>query len=753
MPWPGLGSIRLSAAFRVCAGAAALVLALGCAIHKAQAAYDEGRYEEALAQYSRILDHKPTDIRARIGYRRTAPQVAELHLQRAKKARKAGRELEEQKEVAAAVLLDPANAVAADWMNRLEQAAARKRALAAEQSVEAIRTEREARPVLPINPRSLEGMDLNFSRKTSLKEIFQQLSRNSGVNIVLHSSVANQDAQISIDLRGLTFQKVLDTLMLQNDLFYKVLDPNTIMLFKKTPQNLAEYENRLIKTFYLSNADIDNVRQIFNAIMPQVRVFPDKRMNALTLQARGNDLAVAQHIVTQLDKPKAEVMIYLELLEVSANARERVGLVPTTNLDPSAVDAPGIYRIGAAPSSANLPALPGIGQTQRQIWGTKLNFLFPGLALDALKTSGEGKLLASPNVRVVSGDTGEINIGEKITTTQSSIQGLGQNSTGGTTGSAPGTLGGALASQTQYAYEDTGVSIKVKPRVHFNQDITVELEATVKTDLGGTPGRPNIGQRIIMTTARLQDGETAVFGGLLKEEEVKTLQGIWGISDVPVLRSLLGHTTSRKVRTDVILTMRAVVVRGPSLQGEDFDAFDPDQAPNVAKPFAPKAQPGTPTPAPPAPPPAGAKDPAAPKVGETPGPSATSSLGFYLAPLTTEADPGQPVTLQLTGRGTKGLTDGTLSLQVDPRLKVLGIRAGDLASGPAASFQAVAGGGAGQYTLTFHSPGLADDGTLAVLDLQAVDPGQATVMIQDPILKAGSNPLTGTFVNALVSID
>jgi len=224
----------------------ALALSPGCAIHRAQDAYDEGKHEDALAQYSRILDRDPSDIQARIGYRRSAPRVAELHLQRARLARKQGREDEERKEVAAAVMLDPANAVATDWMNRLEQAAARKRALAAEQSVEAVREEHEARPILPIDPRSLEAMDLNFARRTSLKEIFQQLSRNSGVNIVLHSSALAQDPLETIDLRGLTFQKVLDTLMLQNDLFYKAIDPNTIMVFKKTLQNRAEYENRLI---------------------------------------------------------------------------------------------------------------------------------------------------------------------------------------------------------------------------------------------------------------------------------------------------------------------------------------------------------------------------------------------------------------------------------------------------------------------------------------------------------------------------
>ncbi len=574
------------------AAALVLSLALGCAIHKAQATFDEGRYEEALEQYRRILAKDPGNIQARIGFRRTAPLAAEAHLVKAREARKQGRDEEVRREVAAAVVLDPANAVAVDWMNRLEEDEARKREKAEKEgSVEEARQRAGARPALPINPRSLEGMDLNFSRKTSLKEIFQQLSKASGVNIILHGSASAQDPGVSVDLRGLPFQKVLDTLMLQSDLFYKVLDPNSIMVFRKTPQNLNEFENRLIQTFYLSNAEVDSVRQIFNAIMPQMRVFMDKRLNALTVQARPSDLPIAQRIVSQLDKAKAEVVVYLELVEVSETAKEQVGLLPTLNLaDPGA--SAGIYRVGAITTSTSGGLNTNAGGLR--IRKSNLNFLFAPLALDALKANGEGKLLASPNVRVVSGETGEVNIGEKVSTTQSQLGGLGNAaaSAGTQATNALAALGGNLATQTQYSYEDVGVQIKVKPRVHFNGDITIDLESTVKTlKAGSTPGRPDLGQRIIKTSARLRDGETAIFGGLLKEDETRSLQGVWGITDLPILGKLFGNNRKDKSRTDVILTLRAVIVRKPDLGESDFTPFDPDQTSTAIKPFAPRPEP------------------------------------------------------------------------------------------------------------------------------------------------------------------
>jgi type II secretory pathway component GspD/PulD (secretin) len=561
-----------------------LVLALACGdLHKATQAYEDARYDDALTEYNKALQKNPNNLEAKIGYRRTAPLAAAQHLTKADTARKHGDIELETKEVGIAAVLDPTNAVAQDRLARLEEAAERRQAQQeAESSIDAARAKGEAKNGLPINPRSLEGMDLNFTRKTSVREILQQLSRNSGVNILMHTSATAQDVTVSVDLRGLSFQRVLDALMLQCDLFYRVLDPNTIMVFKKTPQNLLEYENKLIQTFYLSNAEVENVRQIFNALMPQVRLFTDKRLNSLTVLAKANDLTIARRIVRQVDKVKAEVMIYLELLEVSERTAVNLGLLPVSSALPG---ARGTYSIGATANGAG-----GVNEAAGSLRIAKknLSYLYPSLRLDMAKSTGLTKLLANPNVRVVSGETGNVNIGEKVSTTQSSIgpPTAAAGATGAAAAAGAATLAGTLATQTSYSYEDVGVNITVKPRVHFNGDITIDLDSKISTLLaGGEPGRPNISQRVIKTTARLKNGETAIFAGLLKEDERKYLEGLWGISDIPVLGSLLGHRNNEDSNVDVILSIRAELVRTADLAEDDFEPFDPDQAPNRYKPF------------------------------------------------------------------------------------------------------------------------------------------------------------------------
>jgi general secretion pathway protein D len=774
-------------AFSLC-----MVMTLSCGLHKATVAFDEGRYDDALTEYRKALKKDPENLQAKIGLRRTSPLAAEDHLKKAKDAQKHGRTEIEAAEVGTAVLLDPANAVAVDWLNQIETRAERHRAQAeAEESVDAARIRGEAVNPLPINPRSLEGMDLNFTRKTSLKEIFQQLSKNSGVNIVLHSSVSAQDQQISVDLRGLTFQRVLDTLMLQSDLFYKVMDPNSIMVFKKTPQNLNEYENKLIRTFYLSNAEVENVRQIFNALMPQLRVFIDKRLNAITVMAKASDLNIAQRIVNQLDKAKAEVMIYLELLEVSENDTENLGLLPIIGTDPTTTS--GTYSLGVTTSNLN-----SLGQNTQNgslsINSSSLQYLLPSLRLDMLKQTGKSKLLADPNVRVISGETGEVNIGDKISTTQSSIGTPTTGTTSSATTAAAAAITGIATAQTSYSYQDVGVKIKVKPRVHFNGDITIDLESEITTQkAGGDPGRPNLSQRVIKTSARLRDGETAIFGGLLKEDEQKNLQGIWGISSIPVIGDLLSYHGNSNDKTDVILSIRSVIVRKPDLQEDDFEAYDPDSAPSLAKPFAPqpvKTAPNVPLnaiPAPkaapvpalpgavPAPPSAGAALPATPPaqadslvVHPAPdlaapaivpdaavagAPAEASDLVFFMSPLSNEVPKGKTFQVTLIASGAKGLTGGTMQLRVDPKLTLVNVAAGDFLTQDGGSLDN-ASNSDGTLKLTFkRRTGASDSGTLAVLTLAATAAGNAPILVQDGQYLAGTNPVSARVVNALVTVN
>ena len=757
--------------------AVVLLLALGCSLHKANKAFDEGRFDDAVAEYRAVLRSDPSNPKARIGIKRASLRAAEHHMALARQAELRGYSDTVLLEVRKALVLDPDSQIAQEWLIRLEQKAARDKAEADSlDDLEAMKVKADSLNAVQLNPRSIDGIDLNFSRKTSLREIFATLSRASGVNIISHTSF--QDQTISIDLRGLPFQRVLDTLMLQNDLFYKVIDKNTIMVFKSSPQNREQFENQIIKTYYLSHADPNELRSTLTTINNQLKVFTDKRTNAIIVKAKPLELSIVDQVIRSLDKPKAEVMIYLELMEVTENSLEQVGLLPVLN----ATDTSGTYRLGATTVNNTSGMNTNSGFTK--IHTADIRVLFPNLALDFLKSNGDARLVASPNVRVLSGEVGEVNIGEKISTTQSQLS----IPTTGTTGTSASSLLGGVG-QTSFSYEDVGVKIKVEPRVNNNGEITLKIESLVTTlKSGSTPGRPDLGKREIKTIARLRDGETAIFGGLLKDEEQKSLQGIWGLSSIPLIGKLLGNTNNTKAKTDVLLTIRAVLVRKPVLTEQDMAPFNPEDATSKAGPFAPTAPKKAPAPAPaPAPVPTPAASAPAPSAPPTPPagplaqpapgqlpvappvtppdaiqekkpgvatepPPAPSDLVFFMSPVASEIKIGEKVRISLTVSGGGGLSSGTLELRLPPGLRLLGLTPGEFVTGEGGSIEQFPGKD-GLLKLVFkRSPTGTDAGPFATLDLEGLSAGNAPVLIQSGQFLVGVSPISGRWSNALVTV-
>lgn len=750
--------------------AAGLLLSLGgCRLQRANTAYKEGRYEDALAHYRDILKSDPSNVKAKLGLQRAKAQSSEAYLAQARDAER--RNFEEKvifELLKKAVVLDPENQAAGDWFLALDaKLKAQAETEAAEDSVEAVKTSIEGQPAIQIEPRNPAPVMLTFSTRTSLREILNTLAKSSGVNILLHSSY--QDQSVSVNLSNISFQRALDTLMLQNDLFYRVMDKNTIMVFRENQQNREKYDNVIIKTYYLSYAEPEPIRGYLVAINPLLKIFADKRMSSISVRAKREELSVVDRIITQLDKPKAEVMIYLELMEVTQSSLERIGLLPILGQDINT--STGIYRIGASldvTGNANqISWWPKSSRPNR----TNLKFLVPNLALDALKTDGDAKLVASPNVRAVSGEKAVVNIGDKVSTTQSAIS---LPTSGGSSGSTslPGGVG-----QTTFGYENAGVKIEVEPRVHYNGEISLKLKAEVTTlKASRNPDRPDLGQRTIETNARLRDGETAVFGGLLKDEEQKGLQGVWGLSELPVLKHLFGSTSRNRAKTDVILTVRAVVVRKPNLTAVDLAPYNPDEAYNESGPFAPrkekpaakeKAHEGSVTPAPTATPSAPLKT-KAPEPTKTPDavakepqpgapvesqrPAQASDLVLYVSPVAQQIKKGEKAQLSFLVSGGQGLSAGSLDLRLAPNLKLVSANAGDWIAGEGTLEQKP--GPDGTLKLMFkRNPTGSDSGTMVVMELEGTAPGNGTVVIQGGTFMAGSTPVGGRWVNALITVE
>jgi len=422
-----------------------------------------------------------------------------------------------------------------------------------------------------------------------------------------------------------------------------------------------------------------------------------------------------------------------------------------------------------------------------------LQFLLPSMALDALKQSGDAKLVASPNVRAASGEQAKIKIGEKVSTANAALGGTGTSSLPSNISNMVGGMYPGQA-QTQYQYEEVGVNIEVEPRVNLNGDITMKIKSTVTTQTAGSnPDRPNLGQRVVETSTRLRDGETAIFGGLIKEEEQKSLQGIWGLADIPVLGKLLGATNKTRAKTDVILTVRAVQLKRPDLTKEDFDTFDPERAASETGHFIPKKSKKQPVQTPePAAKPAEQPKPAAPaekpvatekapekpadkpaeKAAEPATPEGTaanqekaaepkaadaskgSEMVIFCSPTTSTASKGDRVQIALLVSGGKDFTSGSLEIRPDARLKLSQVISGDYVTAEGGNvLHSVESNGLVKLSFK-RATAATDSGTLAMLEFEVVGgAGNAPVILDKGRYMIGTNPFNGKVVNALVTVE
>jgi len=570
-------SIRSQSLFTITALTAILAVSIGCNLHRANKAFDEGKFEEAARAYSRLVQQNPSNVKAKMGYKRSAVLAAEMRLMKAREAERMGRWDVVMEEIVQALRFDPQNSIALDWYAAIDER--RNEAIEnPDEDLRAIRDRIENESIIRLAPKESVLKEFNIPNQP-LKQVFSILQKTFEINFLFHNTFTQGvDPSIQFSVNDMSLERILDYLALQNDLYYRYLDSKTVMVFKggSNAAQRAEFENQQYKTLFLDNAKPNDIVTTLQRLLGQaggqrIQLTPDNRLNALIVKGRPNDIKLITRMVRQLDKAKAEVMVYVELLEVTENSMEQVGLLPVV-----VPGTEGVYRMGATVDSS------GQFNTNRggmRISKSDLMFLFPSIQLDALKNSGEAKMAARQNMRIASDFAAQYNFGDKV------FVNTGANS-------STGAIGNTALSQVQQQYQgynpyggfannyqqqDVGVKVTITPRVHHNDEITLDIKTDVTNQKASSnPERPNIGQRKLDTEVRMQNGETIIFGGLLREDEVKSRQGVWGIADIPIIGKMLGNNRRDVSKTDVLLTVRAVIVRKPDLRPDDFRAFDPD---------------------------------------------------------------------------------------------------------------------------------------------------------------------------------
>ncbi len=558
-----------------------LCLLAGCAspeLKQANRLAEQGQWEEAVLAYREAQRKAPFDDLIRQRLDRAKGYAAEGHYARGRQALAEHRLPEALQEFKLALGLDPTKAehhAAITDALRLKESqerlqAAKKlqnlgrveEALAAfERSVELDPTQTSAldriteltkqqRATKAIG-HSQDPLTLRF-QQAKLKEVFEILARTSGVNVLFDKEV--RDEPITIFIKDLPFDEAMQLILNTNGLIAQKVAPDTILVMPNNKQKQAQYQDLLMRTFYLANAKAKDAVNLVRTMLDSKKIYVDDKVNAIVVREEPAKLQLAERLLFAIDRREPEVELDVEVLEVNRTKSMKYGINFAKQLGFGIRPGGGTGGVSTAPTTFTLAQLTALSPQ------SYLFTLPASLLTDFFKQQSDAKTLASPKLRVMNNKAAAINVGDKQPILLSTTNVLpGQAATG----AIPTT-----STVTSIEFKDVGVKLTVEPSINALDEIAMKLKIEV-TRLGDQvilQASPEIkqfkfGTRSAETSLMMRDDETVVLGGLIQGEDRKGRSTVPILGDIPYLGELFTATTVDRVETEVVLTITPRIVR------------------------------------------------------------------------------------------------------------------------------------------------------------------------------------------------
>jgi len=581
---------------------AALLLA-GCAAQRMQkegrAMIDEGRIEEGIARFEAALREDPSDGSIRAELLRTREQVvtrlvnsafaeraaerfdaAEAFLRRAEGINPNDAKV---KAVQSAIAADRRHLVAVneaqallkkgDLQGAREKVAtvlvenpSNSRGLALRRQIE----ESAARETVTgptLNNKLRKPVTLQF-RDANLKMVLEALARTSGLNVVLDKDVRS-DLKVTVFVKDTNVEDTLDLILFQNQLEKKVLGDNTVLIYPNTPAKAKDYQDLKIRRFQLANADVKQAQTALKTLLKTRDVFVDEKTNSVIIRDTPAAVRLAEKLIASLDTAEPEVMLEVEVLEVTRNRALELGIAWPTSIGLTTDSGTG-NTTQSIINNTTTGGVPTVLTTQKgnlsvdalKALNSASIFLSAPLtaSINAAKTDGDVNTLASPRIRARNREKAKILIGSRVPVITNSVTPVASG-TPVVTGSVN--------------YLDVGLKLEVEPNVHLDGDVAIKLNLEVSNITNvvsqGTSGTRayEIGTRTTQTVLRLKDGETQILAGLIQDDQRRDATKIPALGDIPLLGRLFGSQRDDNRKTEIVLSVTPRVVRNPQLYDVD----------------------------------------------------------------------------------------------------------------------------------------------------------------------------------------
>ena len=495
-------------------------------LEKADDARRAGRLDDARTLYTQVVKVDPANDRGRRGLENIEMDLRHRNvLADAEKLVKAG-QLDAARERTRSVLNENIGNTAAQALARsIDEQLDKQRQLRQQQIA--------AQSVLR-KPVSLQFRDAN------LRMVFEALSRTTGLNVIFDREV-RADLKTTIFVTNAAVEDTVDLILLQNQLEKKVLNANTMFIYPATAAKQKEYQDLKVRTFMLSNADPKYIQNLLKSLLKVKDAIIDERTGALVIRDTPDAIAVAEKIIAAHDVPDPEVMLEVEVLEVSRDRLQNIGIQWPDTLSVTVPNDAGSDGL----------TIGGLKATKRD----DLLLSALGVTLNLKLQDTDANILASPRIRARNKEKAKILIGDKVPVITNSV--------------TPVTTGGSVVTGS-VQYLDVGLKLEVEPQVYSEGEVGIKIALEVSNiakEIAGPNGSLayQIGTRSAQTSLRLRDGETQILAGLINDQDRTTAAKVPGVGQMPVLGRLFSNNSGTNSKSEIVLSITPHIVRAPAI--------------------------------------------------------------------------------------------------------------------------------------------------------------------------------------------
>ncbi|MGA9544167.1 MAG: cohesin domain-containing protein [Candidatus Sulfotelmatobacter sp.] len=710
---------------------------------KAKSAYDKGQdaearenFEAAYNFYKQAYDLKPKDLRYKASFQRLRFKAAATIVHQGEELRDQGKLQEALAYFQKAAQIDPSLVIAQQELQRTLQMINDASHSSPQAAGPPNNLEKEIRDAAgPVELAPISNVPITVKLTEDSKVIYQTIGQLAGINVLFDPDYTSR--RIKVELNGVTLEDALEITALESKTFWRPVTSNTIFVAQDNPAKRKELEQSVLKTFYLSNisqpTELQDVVNAIRAVLDVQRVQQLLSQNALVVRGTPDQIALAEKLVDDLDRARPEVIVDIAVLQISRDKSRTLGLLPPSsatvtlqsniNTSTPATSTTGTTTTSTGSGGLELNTLGNLNATDFQVAIGSAN-------LSAVMGDSDTKMLQNPQVRALDNQKATLKIGERVPVATGSFQ--------------PG-IGGVGINplvNTQFQYLDVGVNIDVTPHVHADREVTLKITMEISSVVGqssiGGISQPIIGQKKIEHEIRLKDGEPSLIGGIFDDSQTKSLAGIPGLAQIPILRYLFGQVTQDKEQDETVFAITPHIIRGNTISELNQRQIEIGTAntialrhvSHVAAPAAPAAQPQAP----------GSPAPANPAVNPAPNqaanPAAAGGTNFLFDPEQITAIKGNTFVVNLMISGAQNVYSVPVQMNYDPaKLQLVNVSNGGFLSqdGQAVALVHREDETTGTLQITATRPpgagGVSGQGAVVSLTFQAKASGQTPLTI------------------------